>query len=274
MAERHSLGPLPAAPSGSWVYGVVRADDPIRLTGLTGVTGEPVRFVAAHGLVAVVGSVELTGFDDGGAVADLELLERIARAHHRVLTELTRAGALVPFRLGTVYHHDERVAEVVAEHHTRLLEALRLAAGRTEWGLKVQIDLDLFAAALPDPAELAARTGGAGTAYLMRRRVDRENTERLRQSLGDYADDTHRGLAAFAAVSRRFPVSDGRPGERPGPWVALNASYLVPDDRTEEFAAAVQRRRDPGRGIELELTGPWPPYSVCFVNGWEPQWNR
>jgi Gas vesicle synthesis protein GvpL/GvpF len=41
----------------------------------------------------------------------------------------------------------------------------------------------------------------------------------------------------------------------------LNASYLVPHSRGDDFAAAVAELADEYPVLQLELTGPWPPYS-------------
>ncbi|WP_010596283.1 GvpL/GvpF family gas vesicle protein, partial [Rhodococcus sp. P14] len=48
-------------------------------------------------------------------------------------------------------------------------------------------------------------------------------------------------------------------------WMVLNGTYLVDDDRADEFARAVEELRKEYRGIRLELTGPWPPYSFAGV---------
>ena len=52
--------------------------------------------------------------------------------------------------------------------------------------------------------------------------------------------------------------------------MVLNGAYLVPGDGTDGFRAIVEalgRRHEPD-GIELELTGPWPPHH--FVETPEP----
>ncbi|NSC23827.1 hypothetical protein FM076_22790, partial [Streptomyces albus subsp. chlorinus] len=57
------------------------------------------------------------------------------------------------------------------------------------------------------------------------------------------------------------PALSGR-----GPQL-LNAAYLVAEGREAEVREAVRRLREsPGcRAVEVELTGPWVPYS--FVDG-------
>jgi hypothetical protein len=45
----------------------------------------------------------------------------------------------------------------------------------------------------------------------------------------------------------------------------LNGAYLVDDDRSAEFSAAVDRLADSHQPVRLELTGPWPPYTFACV---------
>src|SRR5262249_2577464 len=45
--------------------------------------------------------------------------------------------------------------------------------------------------------------------------------------------------------------------------MVLNASYLLDDQRADDFAAAVAALAEQHPGVRLELTGPWPPYSFA-----------
>jgi hypothetical protein len=47
--------------------------------------------------------------------------------------------------------------------------------------------------------------------------------------------------------------------------MVLNGTYLVDDDRADEFASTVEELGKEYPGIRLELTGPWPPYSFACV---------
>lgn len=45
--------------------------------------------------------------------------------------------------------------------------------------------------------------------------------------------------------------------------MVLNAAYLVDDDRGGQFAQAVAALDAGEPQLQLELTGPWPPYSFA-----------
>ncbi len=45
----------------------------------------------------------------------------------------------------------------------------------------------------------------------------------------------------------------------------MNLAFLVPRDNLAAFRACLERATDEHRaaGLELEMSGPWPPYSFC-----------
>ena len=101
-----------------------------------------------------------------------------------------------------------------------------------------------------------------GTAYLLRRRSQRDRTQRRRQDLLEAADDAHTQLADVAVESRRYPLQDARLSGRPEPMV-LNATYLVDDSAVAQFEERVRALSTVE--LQLELTGPWAPYSFAAM---------
>ncbi len=120
---------------------VARGVDPAAVATLSGVAGSPVRAVSYGTLTALVSTVDLIEFGAPGLRRNFEDL-----------------GWL------------EATATFDA--------ALRRVQGRTEWGLKVYLDLDDH----PVPPVDHADTDSPGTAYLRRRRARRRDSEELRHS--------------------------------------------------------------------------------------------
>ena len=251
--------------AATYVYAIGRDLDPAPLRGLRGVAGEPVRVVEHAGLRAVVGSVGLEDFGEEPlrrALEDPRRLEALLRAHHRVVQAAAGAGAALPLRLATVYRGDGRVRELLEERRASFEAALSLVAGRAEWGVKVCVDPAALAAG-PAPAAAAA---GPGTAYLQRRRAEEQSRQVAWDRAMALAERVHAALARVAAASRRHPPQDPRLSGHTG-WMVLNGAYLVDDGRQEALARVVAGFHDPDRGVRLELTGPWAPYSFTGDGG-------
>jgi hypothetical protein len=242
---------------GIWLYAVAPATARRRLPAAVGVAGEPVYQIEAAGLTAVVGSVPLAGFGAEalrGKLNEMSSLEAVVRAHHAVVEALAQVTVVLPARLGTLYRDAGAVSGMLGRRAAALTAGLDRVTGRAELGVK----------GYATPGETAAQpgTGPPGTAYLLRRRAQLTAAEDAwRTALAD-ADKVHAGLSRAAVAARRHRPQDPRlAGKRDR--MVLNGAYLVDKREVARFAATVRDLSDRYRGLELELTGPWPPYSFA-----------
>ena len=104
--------------------------------------------------------------------------------------------------------------------------------------------------------------GGAGVAYLRRRRDALSASRDFAGRAAESAQAVHAELERYAAGSRLHPPQSP---QLSGRWeqMLLNAAYLLDDDRAADFAVAVEALNDQDPRLRLELTGPWPPYSFA-----------
>jgi Gas vesicle synthesis protein GvpL/GvpF len=257
-------------PRGVWVYAVAEravaeraVADPAGL--VAGVGANPVRVVAAAGLAAVAEDVPLAEFGESALrrnLEDLSWLEAAARAHHRVIDAVAEQGPVVPMRLATVYRADASVTAALSERAADFREAIRRTAAREEWGVKAYAVQDARAPAGADAGAPASAEGGAGAAYLRRRQNQLATQRNTRRAAAASAETIHAGLCGLAAGSRLYPPQPPQlTGSRA--QMMLNAAYLVDEERSRDFAAAVTSLARQHPGVRLELTGPWPPYSFA-----------
>jgi hypothetical protein len=238
-----------------WVYGVLDGDAG-ELPAIPGVDcAHPAEAIRHAGLVAVASRVPLPEFGEVGLrerLDDLGRLEALARGHEAVLDAALRCGAVVPFRLCTIYESAIGVREMLARERETLESALRRLRGMTEWGVKAYV-----VAGEPAPAAAPA----TGVDYLARKRADRDAAAGAREAWAAAAEHAHAHLSALAADAVLSPPQDRRLSGRDEEMV-LNAAYLVAEADAANLRALVQELADLHRpdGIALELTGPWPAY--------------
>jgi hypothetical protein len=246
-----------------WLYAVIRGDViEDRIGRLTGVDGERVRHLDGGELSAIVGTVHLDEFGEEALrrnLEDLDWLSVTARAHDAVISAFARSGPVLPVQMATVYLDDERVKELLNTRRQDFLAALDRVTGRDELGVKAYGDLAALAAggsSVPQPAGEKR----SGTAYLMKRRQQLTAHEQAHSVAAAEAERLHGALLRHAVDGRQKPPGDpALTGKRA--WTVLNGTYLVDRDRVEAFRAAVAALQETTTGIELEITGPWPPYS-------------
>src|SRR5260221_916186 len=168
-------------PRGVWVYAVCDDMAAKDLGQLTGVGGELVRGISAHGLTAVAGDVPLAEFGESALRRNLEdvtWLEATARTHHHVIDVLGQRAPLVPMRLATVYAADASVAAMLDERAADFRAALSRVSAHQEWGVKA------YAVQSPERGHPARPTAGAPAAGAPAARAARPRASYLRQRRG------------------------------------------------------------------------------------------
>jgi hypothetical protein len=237
-----------------WVYGALA-----RAPGAPeapGIDGRPVRVHQRAGATVLVSEVPAARFSAEALrerLEDLDEVERLARAHEGVLERAMADGAVVPFRLCTIYSSADALDAMLDSEAPHLAAALDRLEGTQEWGVK---GFARAAVAAGGPTEAAS-----GTEYLLRKRERREAAIADREATETVVAEIHARLAERAAAATLSRPQDRRLSGRETEML-LNASYLVPGDRAHAFRELVEdlgRRHEPD-GVELELTGPWPPY--------------
>lgn len=260
----------------SYAYAIARDTDGSlaeALSGLPGVAEAPVHLVRAGDRGAVVVAVSPVPEQDFQEAAlranleDLEWLESVARAHHRVIEALASRTTVLPLRLATVYLDDERVCEMLITRKAAFAERLAVLAAHTEWGVKIYVEA-------PAPTDRPSRAARG------RRSEPRTGLPQPPQGTaarpGGRLPRRRRGRPARRD---RRPRPCGRPGPAPGaagrtrPWAGenvVNDAYLVPLRHAESFRADVSRAAEGLSGVRVEVTGPWAPYSFATPPETEP----
>jgi len=251
-----------SVPAATYLYCAVQsARDPVRGArprppkGLPG--ARPLRGLDATGgvwLVAAAAPLDRYGADAIDArLADLDWISKCAVAHDGVVEHFARTRAVIPMKLFTLFTSDDRALAHVARTRRKLARLFARVAGREEWG--VRLLLDERRALAPHTSRVAAATG---TEFLAKKKAAKDERQHLvAEALGE-ADALYETLSGLADDGRRrTPAVEG-----PTSRMVLDAAFLVTRTEARRFRAAVTQaaRALDGRGLELSLTGPWPPY--------------
>jgi len=249
---------------GWYLYGVVEAGSP----GVDGVeTG--VELVTEGRLAGVASRVSLEEFDEPALVerlGDAAWLEENIRRHEQVLERVLASTTVLPCRFCTVYRTEDDLRRFLNERQDALAAALAEVSGRVELGVKAFVDPERFAAGgaqeneqIREVTAQAAQAQG-GRAYLESRRLERLLSDERARFGQEAASQLHHRLLDTAErgvlLDLQRPELSGRDEE-----MVLNGAYLVADRPGFERELLTLAGELSKRGIELELTGPWPPYN-------------
>ncbi|MBP2707858.1 GvpL/GvpF family gas vesicle protein [Microbispora sp. RL4-1S] len=260
---------------GVYLYAVTQDTGRAPPEGLRGVLGHEVTAVRRAGLAAYVSEVPLDQFGEEPLrrlLEELDWVEDVARSHHRVVETLSTGTPVAPVRLVTVYHGLDQVGDLLTRRRADFLRVLCRVSGRREWGVKA------YATRPPErppegPASESAASGPAGaghgtaespgTAYLRQRKESLRGRREAWRSAAERAERLHAALGEIADGACRHRPQDPHLSGRDDVMV-LNGAYLLDPAREPEFSEALAAFR--GEGMEVELTGPWAPYSFTSLD--------
>jgi len=253
-----------------YVYGIIGSKDLALPDGLEAVEPAQSITILSEGELAAIAS-QVSGSEFAEAelrahLADMQWVQRVARAHETVLDEIAGRATVVPMRMCTVYRTEGGVREMLRRESAALSEALEHLDGKTEWGLKVFADASAAPAAAAGEAESEAAATGSGAAYMERKRRAQEDAEQAVARVEQACAGIHEALCAVAAdallAPPQRPEAHGRTGE-----MVLSGVYLVRHEDAGDFHERIDAlsAQYGELGLELERTGPWPPYN--FVPG-------
>jgi len=250
--------------TATYLYCLARADKaPALAKAPAGVPGadRPRAIEAGGGLWLVAADAPLDRYGEKPIQAklqDLDWVSSVALPHEAVIEHVSKSATVVPMKLFTLFHSDERALEHIGKQRKRLDRLLERLDGREEWGVRMILD---EVAALRTARTEAAATPKAktGAAFLLRKKKEQDATKELLQHARTRADELFEELGAKSDDARRRPPPPGKAGER----VLLDAAFLLPRRNVKTFQTAVraQAKKLAQRGYQVVVTGPWPPYN-------------
>jgi len=254
-----------------YLFGVVRSGMAGRGSGLPALEPEAATSAVTCGaLCAVVVETDAALFTGPGGderLADLKWIGPRAVRHQEVLGTLLSSGPVLPARFGTLFSGEERLRAFLERHEVAISTFLDSTEGASEWGVRGVLDRPRALEALVAdgmPPDEALATLSPGRRYLEERRLRSEAEQRLQRWVEETTSPLVTELAALSRATRsRTPsrAGDAAPGEE----TAFSWALLVDAGAEDRLRTAVAEGGASlaAKGLRLELSGPWPPYTFC-----------
>lgn len=253
--------------TASYVFCIVRAAKaPALPAGVGGLplTGRPRAVSAGKGVWLILADAPLSVYGEAALnerLKDLDWVSRCALAHEAVIEAVSRAPAVLPLKLFTLFNSDERAKALVDRAPAKISRALDRVEGCAEFGVRLSLDEGRARRAV----EARSRTAGAatkgqgGAAFLLRKKTLKEASQELTRGSREAGEELFKTLSGLAQdTHRRTDVEGLAPGSR----LVMDGVFLVGHRQAARFKAAVRGAAKDleERGYDLVLNGPWPAY--------------
>jgi len=223
----------------------------------------------AKGLAAVFSHVPVEELDPLTAEAALDgawLVPRVCR-HQQVIEAVMAQSPVLPVRFGAVFSSLEALAEFLSDQADTIAAFLDQLVDRQEWDVKMVLDVEQMSACLrvndPILAERQRQLPEApGTRYFQERRLRTDAHREARRRAREESQEIHEQLQAQAVKVRPLALRNP-PGS--GREMVFHDAVLLPVASVASVLARLREMSDryAGQGLELEFSGPWPPYNFC-----------
>lgn len=227
--------------------------------------GQSTRVVSLKGFDALVIDVPADTFladDADDRLQDIAWLTPRAERHEAIIRDARAHANLLPVGFGSVFSTEDALARTIAKRSPEIDDFLTHTQGCDEWSLKAWVSRK-DAIERAKEALAAADASTAGAAYLRARRLENE-AEQLAEdhALGlveQLIEDL--GTTIADACERRATKTDDDHDR----WLIAHVALLIHRDHRAAFDARLDLLAPAleAEGLELELSGPWSPYSFC-----------
>ena len=255
---------MPKTPTAVYLYALLRSARRPSVAGAPeGLPGTgPLRLIeAGPDLWLVAADAPLTLYGEEAIAAGLKDIDWVAPraiAHEAVVRHVARRRTAVPMRLFTLFRTDERAQEHVRKSQRRLSRVLTRVDGCEEWGVRV-------VATEPPPVltRVRAASPDAGRRFLEQKRVLHRSARKIPAATVRAAQSLVRQLGRVARDQRRLPIPAAATATR----LLADVAFLVPIESRPRFRTALGKAAAgaKGQGLEVNVSGPWPPYNFVDV---------
>lgn len=241
-----------------------------RLGAITTPAGQLVGEVFLHAfdkVVAALGRVcveDFSGPEAEDKMRDLNWLGPRALEHEAVIDAVMGVSPVLPARFGTLFSSLQALERFVAANGTAITRFLDDVDSKDEWAVKGRLDRAKASAwllaKLLNRQEIA-RNVSPGMRYLLERQLRAKLDQKLSQWLTATCKEIAEQAGRRAAAWQERQVLPALMSDEQE--AVLNLAFLVERDSLCDFRSWVERASltHGDQGLQLELSGPWPPYS-------------
>jgi hypothetical protein len=234
-----------------------------------GIDGEHPLFVEVVGEVAAVMAEihqkDFFGPESREKMEDLAWVAPRALFHEKVVLAALEHGPVLPVRFGTVFSSLAAAAEPLMRCQDVLRKFFRDTAGNQEWTLKGYVNLPQARARMT-AARLAAEQEqlaglSPGKRYFSEKKIEEEGNKATRSWLKGIGEELGK-LAREASVGFSDCRLQSREVTGRGEEMIFHGALLVPDGSVAilERMTDEWNKRHESQSLQIELSGPWPPY--------------
>lgn len=192
----------------------------------------------------------------------------ILEAHEYVIDSLMQSGTVVPLKFGTILRDEHAALQMLQEQEENFRGLLSRLKGKVEWGLKVYADRKALMKRIEHTqrpstnVEARGEKLSRGAAYLLGRKKEEELKGDVINQFARIAQEIFHALGKDACEAKVMSTLSQKASRKEKEMI-LNAVYLIEKEKVAHFRQQRETfmEKYASIGIDLDFSGPWPPYN-------------
>ena len=230
----------------------------------------PIAFQDVAALVSEVSPIEFNQQEIDKKTKDLSWLTDTATKHEQVLEHIMNTTIPIPMKLCTIFTSKKNVIEMLKQNYPQFKNNLRRIENKVELGVTAYCNLNILKTKLMQTSQKTMNlqkqisNTTPGKAYFLKQELEELTATETRKQAQTLADEIFQKTKQTSEESvLNNPLS--KEATQSTDDMILNAAYLVRKENVETFKTQFQeaKKHYNNFGVELKLTGPWPPYNFC-----------
>ncbi|KPA16515.1 Gas vesicle protein GvpL/GvpF [Candidatus Magnetomorum sp. HK-1] len=232
---------------------------------------EPLFLKQHNNIVAVLSQIKLSdfiGIEAEEQLQDINWIGPRALRHQEIITQVMEISPVLPARFGTIFS-DTNELDIFFNTHTKTIyDFLQKVDKHEEWSIKGFIDkkamLKQLTQAEIEKNKTMLNEISPGKRYFQEKKIQKnvekkqdQHIKELIQVIYDKLPDVYSDFSALKIFSKQ---STGESKD-----MIFNWAFLILCDQLSFFQDALDDLENfvQQYGVELKITGPWPPSSFC-----------
>lgn len=255
------------------VYIYCIADQPLKRDLLS--ENENLRCLALQGFYVIAKLVSPDEFSEENLrknFSDLGWIDRNARDHIRVITGVMDKSSVIPFKFGTIFNTIGNLEKFIMDYSASLAENFNNIKGKEEWSVKIYCNREVLTQQID---ELSEEVGALqreilqskpGKAFILKRKKAELIEREIDQVIRTCGQSCYNELASVSELVQINNLLPKEITERTDEMI-LNCSCFVKVEKIGELLSDIGSLREKyqNAGLEIEATGPWPPFSFISI---------
>lgn len=201
---------------------------------------------------------------------DLQWIKEKSLLHNQVIAKSGECfdGPVIPMKFGSIFQNEESLEKSIKENYKKFIRLFKKLRGKEEWSVKVFADEEKLKCRVVENNPLLRKKRkkiaslSPGRAYFEEKEFESEVEARKDAELQKFADEIYKCIPPYADEIKLGKILAGELTMKSEPMI-LNVALFIYKENRDTFLKDIDNLRGAVRekGLIVEVSGPWPPYS-------------